>query len=63
MPEMTGIELIQRLNDEGNKIPILICTGSPYKIKSLKELKYDALIEKPPDTKTVFQVVKRILTE
>jgi two-component system, LuxR family, response regulator FixJ len=50
MPEMTGLELAERLRADGSSIPILLITGSPSPtiIARAAELGIHRVIEKPP---------------
>jgi two-component system, LuxR family, response regulator FixJ len=50
MPRMTGLELAQRLRDEGAAIPLLLITGSPSPaiIARAGLLGVEAVLEKPP---------------
>jgi FixJ family two-component response regulator len=50
MPRMTGLELAQKLWDEGAGIPLLLITGSPSAaiIARAGLLGVEAVLEKPP---------------
>jgi two-component system, LuxR family, response regulator FixJ len=49
MPEMTGLELVERLRADGSSIPILLITGSPSPtiVARAAELGINRVIEKP----------------
>ena len=49
MPEMTGLELAERLRTDGASIPILLITGSPSPsiVARAAELGIDRVLEKP----------------
>jgi len=51
MPDMTGLELAERLRTDGAAIPIMLITGSPSPsiIARAAELGVDRVLEKPPD--------------
>ena len=50
MPEMTGLELAERLRADGSGIPILLITGSPSPaiVARAAELGINRVLEKPP---------------
>jgi FixJ family two-component response regulator len=50
MPEMTGLELIDRLRTEGNALPVLLVTGlsSPAIVSRAAELGVSKVLDKPP---------------
>ena len=50
MPEMTGLELAERLRADGSGIPILLITGSPSPAIAARaaELGVTRVLEKPP---------------
>ena len=58
MPEMTGLELAERLRNDGINIPILLITGSPSPviIAGAAELGIRVL-EKPPEEEDVVDFV------
>jgi FixJ family two-component response regulator len=51
MPGMTGLELAAWLRADGNKVPIMLVTGSPSRAvyKRAAEVGIDEVPEKPPD--------------
>jgi two-component system response regulator FixJ len=51
MPGMTGLELAQRLRDDGAAIPILLITGSPSPaiVMRAAQLGIVNVLEKPPE--------------
>ena len=51
MPEMTGIELAERLRADGSDLPILLITGSPSSaiVARAAELGINRVLEKPPN--------------
>ena len=50
MPEMSGMELAERLRADGSSIPILLITGSPSPaiVARAAELGVTRVLEKPP---------------
>lgn len=65
MPEMSGLELCQRLRSSGERIPFVLLSG--YLAGELRALCIDAgvneIIEKPVDGKTLREAVKRLLNQ
>ncbi len=51
MPGMTGLELAQKLRDDGVSIPVLLITGSPSPaiVARAAQLGVEAVLEKPPE--------------
>src|SRR6202522_670125 len=51
MPRMTGLDLAQKLRDEGSRIPMLLITGSPSPdiVARAGRLGVEAVLEKPPN--------------
>ena len=51
MPNMTGLELLDRLRADGVGMPVLLITGSPSPdiVARAAELGVDRVLEKPPD--------------
>lgn len=49
MPEMTGLELAERLRADGANLPILLVTGSPSPAITARaaELRIDSVLDKP----------------
>ena len=50
MPEMSGMELVERLRANGSGVPILLITGSPSPaiVARAAELGVTRVLEKPP---------------
>ena len=50
MPNMTGLELVERLRADGSDIPIMLVTGSPSPaiVARAVELNIYRVLEKPP---------------
>jgi two-component system response regulator FixJ len=59
MPRMTGLELAQRLHDEGAGIPLLLITGSPSRaiVSRAALLGIEKVLEKPPDEDDLLKFV------
>jgi two-component system response regulator FixJ len=59
MPGMTGLELAQKLRDEGTSVPILLITGSPSPaiVARAAQLGVEAVLEKPPDEDDLLKFV------
>ena len=51
MPEMTGLQLAEQLRASGNRLPILLVTGSPSPsiVARAAELGIERVLEKPPE--------------
>jgi two-component system response regulator FixJ len=51
MPDLTGLELVERLRSDGIMLPILLVTAwpSPAIIARAAELGIEGVLEKPPD--------------
>ena len=63
MPEMTGIELVRRLKELGNKLPVIVMTGHgdvPLAVEAMKAGAVD-FIEKPFDEATILTAVRAAL--
>jgi FixJ family two-component response regulator len=50
-PEMTGLQLAEQLRASGNRLPILLVTGSPSPsiVARAAELGIERVLEKPPE--------------
>lgn len=59
MPLMTGLELAQKLHDEGAGIPLLLITGSPSPVIVARaaRLGITNVLEKPPNEGELLQFV------
>jgi FixJ family two-component response regulator len=51
MPDLTGLELVERLRSDGIMLPILLVTAcpSPAIVARAAELGIEGVLEKPPD--------------
>jgi FixJ family two-component response regulator len=60
MPEMTGLDLVQRLRDDGAQIPVLLITGSssPAIVARAARLGVEKVLEKPPEEDDLLQFVR-----
>jgi|HubBroStandDraft_6_1064221.scaffolds.fasta_scaffold731211_2 two-component system response regulator FixJ len=60
MPQMTGLELAQKLRANGVSIPVLLITGSPSPaiVARANELGIEGVLEKPPDENDLLNFVK-----
>jgi DNA-binding NtrC family response regulator len=63
MPEMNGLELLQKISPEYPNIPVIIITAVDDKDIALEAVKIGAyeFILKPPDTDRLFLTIKRAL--
>jgi two-component system response regulator FixJ len=63
MPGMTGLELAQRLRDEGTSLPILLITGSPSPaiVARAAQLGIVNVLEKPPEEADLLNFVNAYL--
>jgi len=63
MPEMNGAECIKQIRELGFNIPIILSSGSLglADTKEFKELKIDAIVNKPYDFDTMLATVKKLL--
>jgi two-component system, LuxR family, response regulator FixJ len=61
MPHMTGLELAQKLNADGARIPILLITGSPSPAINARaaELGIRTVLEKPPSEDDLIDFINR----
>lgn len=63
MPEMTGIELVRRLKELGNKLPVIVMTGHgdvPLAVEAMKAGAVD-FIEKPFDEERLLAAIDMAL--
>jgi two-component system response regulator FixJ len=60
MPGMTGLELVQRLRDEGASVPVLLITGSSSSaiIARAARLGVQKVLEKPPEEDDLLTFVR-----
>lgn len=60
MPEMTGLELADRLRADGVGIPILLITGSPSPaiVARAAELGIERVLEKPPSEEELLDFIR-----
>ena len=60
MPEMTGLELAERLRADGSDIPILLITGSPSSaiVARAAELGINRVLEKPPNDEDLLDFIE-----
>jgi FixJ family two-component response regulator len=59
MPNMTGLELVERLRSNGSGIPILLLTGSPSPaiVARAVELDIYRVLEKPPSDEDLIDFI------
>ena len=59
MPEMSGMELAERLRADGSSIPILLITGSPSPaiVARAAELGVTRVLEKPPTEEDLLKFI------
>jgi FixJ family two-component response regulator len=59
MPNMTGLELVERLRADGSGIPIMLVTGSPSPaiVARAAELDIERVLEKPPDDEDLIDFI------
>jgi FixJ family two-component response regulator len=62
MPDMTGPELAERLRSGGNRIPIMLVTGSPSaaSVARAVELDVDRVFEKPPEEADLLDFINAV---
>jgi two-component system, LuxR family, response regulator FixJ len=59
MPEMTGLQLAEKLHGDGSSIPILLITGSPSPAIVARAAQLDIrIVEKPPDEDGVLAFIE-----
>jgi PAS domain S-box-containing protein len=63
MPHMSGLELAQKLRDEGCNIPIVLCSGYSDSINEqiIERLKIASSIDKPVNLQSLYRLLKRLL--
>jgi two-component system response regulator FixJ len=63
MPRMTGLDLAERLRDDGVDIPILLITGSPSPaiVSRAAQLGVVRVLEKPPEEHDLLSFVNSYL--
>ena len=63
MPGMTGLELVQRLQEQRSGIPVLLITGSPSPaiVRRAALLGVEKVLEKPPDEADLLNFVNAYL--
>ena len=59
MPNMTGLELVERLRADGSGIPIMLVTGlpSPAILARAAELGIERVLEKPPSDEDLIDFI------
>jgi two-component system response regulator FixJ len=64
MPEMTGIELLRRLRESGNDVPVIVITGHGDIPLAVEAMKFGAadFFEKPYDGEALVAAVRDALT-
>jgi CheY-like chemotaxis protein len=62
MPEMTGLELAERLRADGSSIPILLITASPSPAIATRasELSITKVLDKPPTEEDLLDFIDGI---
>lgn len=65
MPGMTGIELLERLRERGDKIPVIVITGRPSPADTARARAAGALsvLEKPFKPGEILGLVRRALRQ
>lgn len=64
MPQVTGLELAARLRAQGDRLPIMLITGSPSPAISARAaaLGIDQVVEKPPAEDDLLHFVAAVLS-
>ena len=64
MPEMTGLELAERMRADGSGIPILLITGSPSPtiVARAAELGINSVLDKPPTEEILLNFINATLS-
>jgi len=65
MPEMTGLELLSRLGDQGSRLPTIVLTGGANVQMAVEALKMGAaeFIEKPFEPDVLVAAIRRALSQ
>ena len=65
MPNMTGIEAVEKIRASGNKVPIIMCTTEGEQNRIVDAIKAGAnnFVVKPFDAKVIMEKVKETLTQ
>lgn len=65
MPEMTGLELLDRLGDQRGRLPAIVLTGAANVRMAVDALKMGAVefIEKPFDPDVLLKAIRRALSQ
>ena len=61
MPEMSGIELIKRVNQINKNVKVFLMTAFELKNEELQELKMNEFLNKPIYTQRLVEMVKRYI--
>ena len=61
MPEMSGIELIKRVNQINKNVKVFLMTAFELKNEELQELRMNEFLNKPIYTQRLVEMVKRYL--
>lgn len=63
MPQMTGLELVQKLRNDGVNLPVLLITGSPSPaiVARAAQLGIVDVLEKPPEEADLVKFVSAAL--
>ena len=61
MPEMSGIELINRVNQINKNVKVFLMTAFELKNEELQELKMNEFLNKPIYTQRLVEMVKRYI--
>jgi two-component system chemotaxis response regulator CheY len=65
MPNMTGIEAVEKIRASGNKVPIIMCTTEGEQSRIVNAIKAGAnnFVVKPFDPKVIMEKVKETLAK